>query len=159
MSLSLRPIDKTNVLDCFALRLGPGQEIFVSHPMRSLALSYAYRDTCIPQGLYDGDTLVGYGMLLYTPEDRTYTLWHFMIDLPQQGKGYGRAALALLLERIAAEPLGPAALARLLVNPQNAPAIHLYRSFGFTETGRVENGENEMTLAAPFPTTQKENPL
>ena len=158
MPLSLRPIDKTNVLDCFALRLGPGQEVFVSSPMRSLALSYAYRDTCLPLGLYDGETLVGYGMLLYTPEDRTYTLWHFMIDLPQQGKGYGRAALALLLERISQEPLGSVRQARLLVNPQNAPAIHLYRAFGFRETGYIENGENEMTVAAPFPATQKENP-
>ena len=158
MPLSLRPIDKTNVLDCFALRLGSGQEVFVSSPMRSLALSYAYRDTCIPLGLYDGDTLVGYGMLRYTPEDRTYTLWHFMIDLPQQGKGYGRAALALLLERISQEPLGSVRQARLLVNPQNAPAIHLYRAFGFRETGYIENGENEMTVAAPFPVTQKENP-
>ena len=81
-----------------------------------------------------------------------------MIDLPPQGKGYGRKAPALLPHRIAEDPLGPVRRARLTVNPKNHAAIRLYRSFGFAETGRMEAWENEMTVAAPFSAIQKENP-
>jgi hypothetical protein len=40
--LSLRKIDESNFVTCFSLELGPGQERFVSHPIRSLAQAYVY---------------------------------------------------------------------------------------------------------------------
>lgn len=36
-NISLRKIDESNFLDCFQLKLAPGQEAYVSHPIRSLA--------------------------------------------------------------------------------------------------------------------------
>ena len=35
--VELRTITESNFLDAFALKLAPGQERFVSHPIRSLA--------------------------------------------------------------------------------------------------------------------------
>ena len=70
MPLSLRPIEKSHISDCFALRLKPGQEGFVSHPIQGLAPGYPRRDVCAPLGLCAGETLVGCGMLLCTPEEK-----------------------------------------------------------------------------------------
>ena len=42
----LRAITEDNFLDAFRLRLAPGQERFVSHPVRSLAQAYVYREQC-----------------------------------------------------------------------------------------------------------------
>ena len=50
--VELRPITKDNFIDAFNLRLGPEQERFVSHPIRSLAQAYVYRDQCQPFGIY-----------------------------------------------------------------------------------------------------------
>ena len=44
MGISLRPIDESNFLDVFNLKLGEGQERYVSHPIRSLAQAYVYRE-------------------------------------------------------------------------------------------------------------------
>ena len=87
--IKLTQIDETNFLECFALRLGNGQERFVSSPIRSLAQAYVYAF-----GIYAGDKMIGYVMVIYDREDQTYNIWHFMIDAAHQRKGYGKAALA-----------------------------------------------------------------
>ena len=48
----LRKITEENFLDAFHLRLAPGQESFVSHPIRSLAQAYVCRDKCQAFGIY-----------------------------------------------------------------------------------------------------------
>ena len=48
----LRKITEENFLDAFHLRLAPAQESFVSHPIRSLAQAYVYRDQCQAFGIY-----------------------------------------------------------------------------------------------------------
>ena len=56
--VELRAITEDNFLDAFNLELAPGQERFVSHPIRSLAQAYVYRDQCQPFGIYaDGKWL------------------------------------------------------------------------------------------------------
>ena len=56
--LSLRKIDESNFITCFNLELGPGQERFVSHPIRSLAQAYVYYSHCTPFAIYWGDVMV-----------------------------------------------------------------------------------------------------
>ena len=48
----LRKITEDNFIDAFNLKLAPGQETYVSHPIRSLAQAYVYRDQCQPFGIY-----------------------------------------------------------------------------------------------------------
>ena len=55
----LRPITEDNFPDAFNLKLAPGQEEFVSHPIRSLAQAYVYRDQCRPFGIYADGKMVG----------------------------------------------------------------------------------------------------
>lgn len=80
MDITLRPIDESNFIDCFNLQLGDGQDKFVSHPIRSLAQAYVYRDQCQPFGVYAGDTMAGYVMVIYDYDEEAYNIWHMMID-------------------------------------------------------------------------------
>ncbi len=62
--ITLQAITEDNFLDAFNLKLASGQERFVSHPIRSLAQAYVYRNQCQPFGIYAGETMVGYVMNL-----------------------------------------------------------------------------------------------
>ena len=42
-NIELKAITEENFIDAFNLRLAPGQEDFVSHPIRSIAQAYVYR--------------------------------------------------------------------------------------------------------------------
>lgn len=46
--VELKPITEDNFVDAFNLELAPEQEEFVSHPIRSLAQAYVYRNQCHP---------------------------------------------------------------------------------------------------------------
>ena len=53
--INLRKITQDNFTQAFNLKLAQGQEEFVSHPIRSLAQAYVYRDQCQPFGIYDDE--------------------------------------------------------------------------------------------------------
>ena len=93
MNITLQSITEENFLDAFNLKLKKEQESFVSHPVRSLAQAYVYRDQCQPFGIYHEDIMVGYVMVIYDYDIPEYDIWHMMIDESQQGKGYGKAAM------------------------------------------------------------------
>ena len=63
-NIALKKIDETNCIDCFNLKLAEGQENFVSHPIRSLAQAYVYYHQCTPFGIYAGEIMVGYVMVI-----------------------------------------------------------------------------------------------
>lgn len=77
--INLRKITEENFIDAFHLKLAPEQERFVSHPIRSLAQAYVYREQCQPFGIYKGDTMVGYVMVIYDYDIPEYNIWHMMI--------------------------------------------------------------------------------
>lgn len=144
--IKLTQIDETNFLECFALRLDNGQERFVSSPIRSLAQAYVYRDQCMPFGIYAGDKMIGYVMVIYDREEQTYNIWHFMIDAAHQRKGYGKAALAQVIRYIKTKPFGPSGTVLLTCSPENQAAYALYTDFGFCPTGRCDGKEQELCL-------------
>lgn len=146
MPVSIRPINEDNFIDAFNLKLGKGQERFVSHPIRSLAQAYVYRDQCQPFGIYDDEHMAGYVMVIYDYDIPEYDIWHMMIDETQQGRGLGRAALAQVLEYIRKKPFGDSDRVALTCNRDNAGALHLYRVFGFEPTGVEDEDEIELAL-------------
>lgn len=70
-----------------------------------------------------------------------YNLWHLMIDRQHQGKGYGIEAMRLALDFIRTYPCGSAEYCWLSYEPENDIARKLYNSFGFRETGEMDEGE------------------
>ncbi|QFJ53522.1 GNAT family N-acetyltransferase [Pseudobutyrivibrio xylanivorans] len=144
--INLRKISEENFIDAFNLKLGHGQDKFVSHPIRSLAQAYVYRDQCQPFGIYDDDIMVGYVMVIYDYDIPEYNIWHMMIDEKHQGKGYGKAALEQILAYISTKPFGNSIRVTLTCNKDNKTALALYRNIGFIETGVVDDDEIELTL-------------
>ena len=127
----LEKITEENFVEAFNLKLAPEQERFVSHPIRSLAQAYVYRQQCQPFGIYENDTMVGYVMVIYDYDVPEYDIWHMMIDASHQGLGYGSAAL----DRVV-----------LTCSKDNARALGLYRNKGFVPTGVVFEDEVELVL-------------
>lgn len=144
--INLRKITEENFIDAFNLKLAPGQEHFVSHPIRSLAQAYVYREQCQPFGIYDGEIIVGYVMVVYDYDVPEYDIWHMMIDESNQRRGYGRVALDRILDYIKAKPFGSSNRVTLTCNRDNIQALNLYKSKGFTATGVVDEDEIELSL-------------
>ena len=132
--------------DAFNLKLTPEQEHFVSHPIRSLAQAYVYREQCQPFGIYEGETMVGYVMVIYDYDIPEYDIWHMMIDESKQRQGYGSAALDQVLAYIRTKPFGDSNRVALTCNEENTQALNLYKRKGFTETGAADEDEIELAL-------------
>lgn len=144
--VELRKITEDNFIDAFNLKLGEGQEIYVSHPIRSLAQAYVYREQCQPFGIYDDDVMVGYVMVIYDYDIPEYDIWHMMIDVSKQGRGYGRAALEQVLAYIKTKPFGSSDRVTLTCSKDNDIALGMYMNIGFTKTGVEYDDELELSL-------------
>ena len=144
--ISLQPIDESNFLDAFQLKLAPEQEAFVSNPVRSLAQAYVYRSQCQPFGIFTSDRMVGYVMVIYDYDIPEYDIWHMMIDRDFQGRGYGKAAMGKCLEYIRTKPFGSSNRVALTCNRDNSAARRLYEAFGFRLTGAEDEDEIELAL-------------
>ncbi len=144
--IRLRKITEDNFIDAFNLKLAPGQERFVSHPIRSLAQAYVYREQCQPFGICNDDVMVGYVMVIYDYDIPEYDIWHMMIDMSQQGRGFGAAALDRVLDYIRTKPFGDSGRVTLTCNKDNPRALALYKSRGFAETGEQDEDEIELTM-------------
>ena len=145
-TVELREISEDNFIDAFNLKLAPGQEDLVSHPIRSLAQAYVYRKQCQPFGIYADGKMVGYVMVIYDYDVPEYDIWHMMIDKSEQSHGYGGKALDLVLEYIKTKPFGNSNRVALTCNKQNAIAKKLYENKGFLATGNEYDDEIELAL-------------
>ena len=145
-NIELKAITEENFIDAFNLRLAPGQEDFVSHPIRSLAQAYVYRNQCQPFGIYANGKMVGYVMVIYDYDVPEYDIWHMMMDEAEQGKGYGSAALDRVIEYIRTKPFGDSGRVALTCNKNNTIARKLYESKGFSTTGIEDEDEIELVM-------------
>ena len=142
----LKPITEDNFIDAFNLKLAPGQEEFVSHPVRSLAQAYVYREQCQPFGIYADEKMVGYVMVIYDYDIPEYDIWHMMIDESMQGRGFGGEALDRVIGYIRTKPFGSSDRVALTCHKDNAAARKLYESRGFAANGVEYDEEIEMVL-------------
>ena len=144
--MELRDITEDNFIDAFNLKLGPGQDAFVSHPVRSLAQAYVYRNQCRPFGIYVSGKMVGYVMVIYDYDVPEYDIWHMMIDSREQGKGYGSEALDMVIDYIRTKPFGNSDRIALTCNKNNPIAMKLYEKKGFSATGNEDEDEIELAM-------------
>ena len=144
--VELIAITEDNFLDAFNLRLAPGQEAFVSHPIRSLAQAYVYRNQCQPFGIYADGKMVGYVMVIYDYDVPEYDIWHMMIDEAEQGRGYGSEALDRVIGYIRTKPFGSSDRIALTCNKHNPVARKLYEKKGFSATGNEDEDEIELAM-------------
>jgi len=168
--INLRPITWGNMGAVIDLKVDDAQKNFVATNSDSLADAYvAQNQDTYPAttfAIYNNDELVGFSMTgyfvgkgsglakphgntsnEYTGDDSPcYFFWRFMVDKKFQGKGYGKAALAQILDYLRTKPQGDAEYVFTSIEPENEVARKLYKSFGFEEDGRVIEGEEVMKL-------------
>jgi diamine N-acetyltransferase len=146
----LREITDENRGAVTALRVAPGQERFVASVAKS------FEDAAsTPEGnpwyraIYVGDEPVGFVMLSWdVPPVRPgilgpWFLWRLLIDERHQRRGFGRAALGLIVELIRAN--GATALLTSYVPGDGGPRP-FYERIGFEPTGEIDDGEIVLRL-------------
>lgn len=137
--MELREITGENYQQVLDLSTGAGQEKFVTANLYSLAHAWVFQKTARPYALYEGEEPVGFIMFDWRPEKKWVEIWRLMIDHRFQGKGYGRRAMELALEKI--RRAGVFDRVQLYYMPRNEKARALYRNLGFGETGNTLDGE------------------
>ena len=140
-AVRLAPIDEGNVKAVFELAVAPGQEQFVAPNPWSLAQSVAEASVAWPRAILAGDAVVGFLMLEIDPDGedgRPFTLWRFMVGEAFQGRGYGAAALELVVEEVRSR--GGTELWTSWVDAPGGPAP-FYRARGFEPTGEIDDDE------------------
>ncbi len=138
--LSLVEIDRHNYLSILDLSVSEEQRSFVASNTYSLAQAFVQPE-CVPLALYVENKPVGFAMYCIDESDREYWIYRLMIDQRHQGRGYGRAAMLLLIDRIRSEMDEQRHRIFISFEPENKVAKSLYESLGFVPDGRVEYGE------------------
>src|SRR5215208_6332263 len=138
MTLHLQPVTWANFSAVIDLTVTPEQEDFVSSNLYSIAEAYL-EPTWTPLAIYAGDDLVGFAMFGRDDETGNWWIMRYMIDTQHQGKGYGTAALPLLIDlMVERHDCGEIFLG---YEPNNEVASRLYARMGFAPTGEMVGGE------------------
>lgn len=147
MMIELKPIDDGNRAVCEHLSVKEDQKQYIASNADSLIEAKEAPDVARPFAIFADGRMVGFAMFAFDeknedPEDR-YWLWRFMIDEKEQGKGYGRSALAVIIQYFRDHH---ADIITLSTKESNTGALHLYRQFGFSENGQMNDDEIVLKL-------------
>jgi diamine N-acetyltransferase len=143
--ISLREITDANREDVYALRLARGQERFVSNVPDSIQEAADEPDgRAIYRALYADETLVGFVMITDetsgAPGYIAQYLWKLLIEARYQRRGYGTAALDLVVEYFKRRP--ETAVMWTSAQQGEGSPIPFYERYGFERTGdTVFDGE------------------
>ncbi len=144
--VSLREVTPQNFYDIVSMQVREDQKNFVASNVFSLAQARVF--PCrYPLAIYVDETPVGFFMSAYWEERQQHWIFRLMIAADHQGKGYGRAAMRLAIERMRAIP--GCRQIYISYEPENAVAKGLYASLGFVVTGEFVGGEEVACLELP----------
>ncbi|USD20729.1 GNAT family N-acetyltransferase [Microbulbifer variabilis] len=142
MRTSLQPITQNNYEAVCDLDVAEAQQEYVACNMWSL-VEAQFNSGYETRAIYTGEKPVGF--LMWVKESREkISIWRFMVDQKQQGKGIGRAALQLALQEIRQTP--NIEQIEICYNPKNPVAKDFYSSFGFTEMGMDKDNEDMLAI-------------
>lgn len=132
MNIYFKNITEENLKECINLKISNEQEKYLPHTNETSVNESKVNSQWIPLGIYKDDNMVGFAMYGQDDEETNcICLIRFMIDKKYQGKGYGRYALGLLLDRIQKESVCEKIY--LSFHPESIVAKKLYLSFGFKQ--------------------------
>ena len=136
--IRLAPITEDNWLEAASLSVKDSQKGYVAPAVGILARGYVYRNCNARVFAIENDgMIVGLALVReFTDEPLGYDLQQFMIDARHQGKGYGSAALSLILDELRKE--GHFDHVEVCVKKEDAEAIRLYEKHGFTDSGYID---------------------
>jgi diamine N-acetyltransferase len=136
--VELREVTKETVRDVSILQVAPDQRGFVAPNAVSFAEAM-FEPKAWFRAVVADDTPVGFVMLSIDPDEPQYYLWRFMIDARYQGRGFGRAALDLVIGHVRTLPRATELLVSWVPGPGGPEDFYLGR--GFEPTGEVDEDE------------------
>ena len=136
--VKLIEITEENWLEAASLSVKESQKEFLAPAIGILARGYVYRN-CNPKVfvIENDGVIVGLSLVReFSDEPLGYDLQQFMIDRRYQGRGYGTAALQLILDKLRRE--GHYDRVEVCVKKKDAEAIRLYEKAGFVDSGYID---------------------
>ena len=136
--VKITDITEENWLGVASLEVEDRQKGYVAPAVGVIARGYVYRDCGGRVYAIENDgEIVGCALVReFTDEPLGYDLQQFMIDRRYQGRGYGTAALELILDALRRE--GRYDHVEVCVKKEDAEAIRLYEKHGFVDSGYVD---------------------
>lgn len=141
--ISLKEITKENLVSIIILSVFDHQKDQVASNSISIAQGH-YDETAWFRGIYKDDQPVGFVMLQFDNENRSYGIWRFMIDKNHQGKGYGRASMDLIKKVILEKVPDITEIHLSYIPKEKGGADEFYTKVGFEDTGIVSGREKVM---------------
>ncbi|MBP3911354.1 MAG: GNAT family N-acetyltransferase [Niameybacter sp.] len=138
----LEEINKHNFRESFSLKVAETQKNFVATVPVALARAYVYRESAEALAVYHDHTMIGF--VLIREQDNAYIIDQFMIDERYQGKGYGKEAMRIIIERLRT----PRKRGKIILCycEDDYIARNLYKALGFRNTGERDEDEIIMEL-------------
>jgi diamine N-acetyltransferase len=147
--VTLQEVTAQTVRAITDLRVSTLQQPYVASNAVSIAQAYFHPEAWF-RAVYADDVPVGFVML----EDPTQLadwigpaqvgIWRFMIDERQQGHGYGRAALRLVIGHVRTRPSQTRLRTSCVPGPHSP--IGFYERSGFHRTGEFDEDEEILEL-------------
>ena len=146
--ISFRKITEEN-FDLMLVMNGGDDGLFTTPVATSLAQAWLYHEDdgdIYPFAIYEEETPVGFMQIGSDSQQRVACLWHFLIDQKHQGKGYGTAAVKLLLQLM--QESGKYDSIGLCCHKDNLKGQRVYQKAGFRPTG--PEGEHDLRFTFYF---------
>jgi diamine N-acetyltransferase len=141
--ITLRKITEETLWGILKLEVNEHQGKFVASNAVSIAEAH-FSNYAWFRGIYNGDDPIGFVMLYLDKKKPEYYLWRFMIAEQHQGKGFGYAAMQLVIQHVKSLP-NAMELVTSYVPGEGNPAP-FYKKLGFYETGEWDDDEKVLKL-------------
>jgi diamine N-acetyltransferase len=142
--ITLREITEDTVTAICNLGVTEDQTKMVASNAVSIAQAHFAGSRAWFRAVYAEDVPVGFVMVEEDFEKPEYFLWRLMIDQRHQGKGYGRAAMAEVIQHVRGLP-NATVLCTSCVRIPGGPG-EFYEKVGFVFTGEWDEDEEIMRL-------------
>ncbi|WP_421410007.1 GNAT family N-acetyltransferase [Streptococcus suis] len=105
--ITLKPVDESSYQAVLDLTVAEADKVFVAPNVRSLADAWLYRENgdVFPYAIWADEQVVGFALIDIDEDIQQYMLWRFMIGQEFQGKGYGQAALEVVIAMAQSHPV------------------------------------------------------
>lgn len=144
MSIRLEEINESNCEECVKLRVGSGQEVYMS-PNGAAIAHWKFHPDWKPLGIYEDDKMIGFTMYEADNAKNAINIISFMVDERYQGRGYGKAAMEKLISFIRKYNNRSQILAG--IHPRDDEAQRLYKQFGFRQKDVDVHDEDKIFYA------------
>jgi diamine N-acetyltransferase len=148
-NVSLREIDASNREAVADLEVSQGQLRFVDTAAMTLLEAAGHEPAPWLRAIYADEEPVG--LIMVAEHDPAgpwpYYLWRLLVDEQHQGRGYGRQAMAMLVERLRSLPDAEELVSSVATyDDMTDSPMGFYEGLGFVRTGEFNEHEELIKL-------------